>query len=1066
MISQPRISVPGLLVVAAYIHAAQLPTPLSPPTGKGAVEGTTQDIAFQVKNVLPGSTSSNGDVLETHRISMDEDSFYSLDESELLGNWIPPAPIQRLYISNPTKGSLWIEEIPDGELNQGENEISNETLVSWNSAYKLRYRAGEHQYGTGFAKIAYILEDSGGNRFEGNLAIDIHPVNDFPTIYPPTRSSTLEDTPLELEIEGSDPDGDEIQLSAVVQTGEVSVLIDGLHLTVVPRRDWYGQAILNLVETDGKGGVDVGVVNVEVLPENDPPTLHIIPGQTGNPGQMHSIPLSATDRDGDKLQFFVEIIQGEIMAFINGARLDWKCPKTWSGNAKAVVTVRDGNGGTSTQTIEFQWQSKNSHPEIQAIDDQIIDEDTNLQLGLVAKDPDGDPLTFFAESDLVDLQLSLAGNQLEISPPPDWYGEAEIKVKANDGKGGSDKTYFKLVAKEVNDPPGLPQLYDLWNRMESTLESQPSQLNTREKGGTRPLVMAEDSTRSIVLPGNDKEGDTLEYTVEVQSGDIGVTLTGTRLELQPALDWYGEAEVKLTAMDGRGGEDTQTMQVTVTPVNDNPRIPDLPALEMEEDRRGTVQLATQDSEGENISYQAFVAKGNAKAAVDANGRLVIRPEKDWNGLGNLTLVATDGNGGVGVQQVQFQVAPANDPPSSILVSSTQVLENQGKGTQVGQIFVRDPDLGDSHTLTLANLADFPDNHAFQLTGESLETALQFNFEEKPQYRLGLLATDTGGMVHTSEITIQIGDANDPPTDILFDYAAPEEAFNTGQMVGKFTAVDPDASDHFQFFLHTSGKDGKSTTSAFEIQDNHLYAVNDIDFEQTPEISLEVTVVDQDGASLSKAFQVQAARQFIPLLDTGLAVENGEGQYEVTGQLLHSGFDAVLEQGVIFGQKAALVLGKESLGIEFSSPADRTIQVTLEGLAPGRPYYYRTFATNGQGTAYGPEKSFTTADPPLPSIFEKAVDIGAGWYSLEGFGLFYVQSQWIFHEGLGWLYVGNNQDQLWLWNKRLGWLWTREDIFPYLWLQDRQAWLYLMPTSGGNLTLYNANTGQLEQYPAI
>ena len=70
---------------------------------------------------------------------------------------------------------------------------------------------------------------------------------------------------------------------------------------------------------------------------------------------------------------------------------------------------------------------------------------------------------------------------------------------------------------------------------------------------------------------------------------------------------------------------------------------------------------------------------------------------------------------------------------------------------------------------------------------------------------------------------------------------------------------------------------------------------------------------------------------------------------------------------------------------------------------GRTYYYRTYAENSEGTAYGRELKFKTPKAGLPDLWAGATSLDDNWYVLSVFGAFYLQdANWIFHQDLGWM----------------------------------------------------------------
>ena len=77
---------------------------------------------------------------------------------------------------------------------------------------------------------------------------------------------------------------------------------------------------------------------------------------------------------------------------------------------------------------------------------------------------------------------------------------------------------------------------------------------------------------------------------------------------------------------------------------------------------------------------------------------------------------------------------------------------------------------------------------------------------------------------------------------------------------------------------------------------------------------------------------------------------------ISGNITDDGGDAILDRGVVYGlnPNPTITDGKVSSGTGIG-----TFNSTINGLTPGKTYYVRTYATNGQGTAYGDQVTVTT-----------------------------------------------------------------------------------------------------------
>ena len=111
------------------------------------------------------------------------------------------------------------------------------------------------------------------------------------------------------------------------------------------------------------------------------------------------------------------------------------------------------------------------------------------------------------------------------------------------------------------------------------------------------------------------------------------------------------------------------------------------------------------------------------------------------------------------------------------------------------------------------------------------------------------------------------------------------------------------------------------------------------------------------------------------------------------------------------------------------------------------YYFRAYASNQEGVSYGFTAPIHKAGMlTLPNFLGGEEIYGAsGWWKSPWLGNFYTvgSNGWVMHETMGWVFVfpGGGGSGLWLWQKNQEWLWTDREIFPFLFNNNKQSWVF-------------------------
>ena len=177
----------------------------------------------------------------------------------------------------------------------------------------------------------------------------------------------------------------------------------------------------------------------------------------------------------------------------------------------------------------------------------LTNEDTPFLDTVAANDSDvdGGTLTYsLVGGPVAGLTLNADGS-FNYAPPLNSNGPVTFTYQVADGKGGTDTATATINVNAVNDAP---------------------------VAGDDSFTTKEDTTLNSKVSTNDSDvdGDTLTYSL-VGGPIVGLTFNpdGT-FSYSPPPDFNGPVTFDYQVDDGKGGTDTATVTINVTPVNDAP----------------------------------------------------------------------------------------------------------------------------------------------------------------------------------------------------------------------------------------------------------------------------------------------------------------------------------------------------------------------------------------------------------------------------------------------------------------------------------------------------------------
>ena len=314
------------------------------------------------------------------------------------------------------------------------------------------------------------------------------------------------------------------------------------------------------------------------------------------------------------------------------------------------------------------------------------------------------------------------------------------------------------------------------------------------------------------------------------------------------------------------------------------------------------------------------------------------------------------------------------------------------------------------------------------------------------------------------------DANSPPEDLLIESLTISENAEPGTLVGTLNVVDPDLDDLHSYALAENTPEGEDNYGEmFEILGDRLLVRISPDYEIASVLKIWIRVTDKYEESLVKAFDVRVVNQFTAIITTEVIEPTDDNNFQLRGRILADGGSSIQSSGFVLGPNPGLSVNNLNGGwiLENQHEEGSGFEAITEALDQGRTYFYRAYANNDEGTAYGPERKFTVENEQsiFTGMWAKAEKVSDDWYNLDGFGLFFrTNSPWTYHIDLGWIFIVEVDNGFWGWTPSTGWWWSRLDLFPYLWRDEDQSWIYYIKTIENSRVFYNSKDGKLEFYP--
>ncbi|MEJ6484640.1 Ig-like domain-containing protein [Nostoc punctiforme UO1] len=143
---------------------------------------------------------------------------------------------------------------------------------------------------------------------------------------------------------------------------------------------------------------------------------------------------------------------------------------------------------------------------------------------------------------------------------------------------------------------------------------------------------------------------------------------------------------------------------------------------------------------------------------------------------------------------------------------------------------------------------------FSISGNQLKINNSPNFEAQSSYNIRVRSTDQDGLFFEKDLTINVNDLNEAPTDIALSSTTVNENVPANTVIGSLSSTDADTNNSFSYSFVTGT--GSEDNSAFSIINGNQLQINSSpNFETKSIYSIRVRSSDQDGLFFEKALTI-------------------------------------------------------------------------------------------------------------------------------------------------------------------------------------------------------------------
>jgi len=304
--------------------------------------------------------------------------------------------------------------------------------------------------------------------------------------------------------------------------------------TYTPEPDFNGTDSFTYKVFDGALYSNESSATITITPVNDAPLANTMDVTTAE-DTAKEITLDASDVDEDILTATIIAGPSHGTAVVDGIVVTYTPAVNYNGSDSFVYRVSDGYLSSNLAVVYITVTPVNDAPVSQNISTET-DEDTPVEIELLASDVDGDELTAEIVTDPLHGEVTLEGFTVIYAPDPDYNGLDSFTYKVFDGELYSEIATVSITIAAVND---APVAYG------ATVET------------------TENTAVEFELLASDSDGDLETYIIVNMPGHGSLVCDGKYCTYTPEAHWFGTDNLVFKVFDGEFYSEKATVYLQV-----------------------------------------------------------------------------------------------------------------------------------------------------------------------------------------------------------------------------------------------------------------------------------------------------------------------------------------------------------------------------------------------------------------------------------------------------------------------------------------------------------------------